>query len=383
MTKLVDRGWNRELCDALASDSSHVRIISPFIKVSAIKNLLAHKPSKLQVITRFNLADFAAGVSDLAALRQLTEAGAEVRGIKNLHAKLYIFGSTKAIVTSANLTHFGLHRNFELGIVSDDCGFVKDCRCYFERLWNKANAELQIKEWIEKIDRYGRCGGRPNDAKDLEDYGADVGLDEPPQTAISRSFDPSDQAFVKFLGRSTRQHRAELSATVLEVIESSDCHWVLRQSVRPRQVHEGAVMFIGYFTKDFDIHVFGRAIAKEHVPGTDDENPEDLAENDWRISYPHRTRVQSAEFVAGTLANGVSLNELMKSNGHNSFASTKRNFERRAGNRDPHRAYLQQARVQLAPEGHMWLEERLQEAFKTYGKVSQHELDEIGWPDSA
>ena len=383
MTKLVHHGWSKELCDALAVDSSHVRIISPFIKVSAIKDLLANKPRKLQVITRFNLVDFAARVSDVAALRQLTEAGAQVRGIKNLHAKLYIFGSTRAIVTSANLTHFGLNRNFETGVVSDDCGFVKDCRDYFDELWNKANTELQIKEWTERIDRYGRRGGRPNDAKNLEDYGADVGLDESQQIPISQSFDPSDQALVKFLGRSTRQHRAELTDRILDVIKSSDCHWVLRQSIRPRQVHEGAIMFIGYFTQDSDIRVFGRAIAKEHVPGTDDENPENLEENDWRINYPHRNRVHSAEFVAGTLANGVSLNELMKSNRHNSFASTKRNYERRTGNRDPHRAYLQQARVQLAAEGHMWLEERLQEAFKTYDKVSQHELDDIGWPDSA
>ncbi len=379
-TRIVDQGWEKELTDALAVDSSHVRIVSPFIKVSAIKPLLDQKPSKIQVITRFNLADFAKRVSDVDVLSKLCESKADVRGIRHLHAKLYVFGSTRAIITSSNLTQGGLYRNLELGVVSDDLDFVSDCRDYFDRLWEKANPELKIKEWIEKIDTYGRRGGRPSDAKDLEDYGANIGLDESPQFTMSQSFDPSDQAFVKFLGRSTRQHRAELADRILDVIESSDCHWVLRQSVRPRQVHEGAIMFIGYFTRDSDIRVFGRAIAMKYVFGTDDENTEDLDESDWRIGYPRRTRVHSAEFLTGTLANGVSLNELMKSNRHNSFASTKRNYERRNGNTDPHRAYLQQARVQLAPEGHTWLEARLQEAFNTYGKVSPNELDEIGWP---
>ena len=33
--------------------------------------------------------------------------GARARGIKNLHAKAYIFGDRRAIVTSANLTEGG------------------------------------------------------------------------------------------------------------------------------------------------------------------------------------------------------------------------------------------------------------------------------------
>ena len=135
--RLVDHGWERELSRALATDSSHIRIISPFIKASAIKNLLAHKPRKLQVITRFNLADFAARVSDVAALRELTQANAQVRGIKNLHSKLYIFGSTRAIVTSANLTEAGLNRNLEFGIVSEDDATVDNCHDYFAKLWGK------------------------------------------------------------------------------------------------------------------------------------------------------------------------------------------------------------------------------------------------------
>ena len=79
--RLVDTGWGTELTDALRADSSELRIICPFIKVGALDRLLSHWPGNVQVITRFNLADFAEGVSDVAALRMLLDAGARVRGV--------------------------------------------------------------------------------------------------------------------------------------------------------------------------------------------------------------------------------------------------------------------------------------------------------------
>jgi phosphatidylserine/phosphatidylglycerophosphate/cardiolipin synthase-like enzyme len=70
----------------------------------------------LQAITWFNLADFAKGVSDIDALRMLLDAGASVRGIRNLHAKVYLFGVSRAIITSANLTAAALDRNHERAV---------------------------------------------------------------------------------------------------------------------------------------------------------------------------------------------------------------------------------------------------------------------------
>ena len=83
--------------------------------------------TSVRVITRFNLADCASGVSDVSALRILLDAGAKIRGVKNLHAKLYIFGATRAIVTSANLTNAALVSNHELGMVCDDALIVQRC----------------------------------------------------------------------------------------------------------------------------------------------------------------------------------------------------------------------------------------------------------------
>jgi len=87
--RLVDSGWAKELTDALRADASELKIICPFIKASALDRLLCKHPKAIQVITRFNLGDFAEGVSDVEVLRRPLAAGAKVRGVCKLHAKLY------------------------------------------------------------------------------------------------------------------------------------------------------------------------------------------------------------------------------------------------------------------------------------------------------
>ena len=95
MFRLVDSGWAAELIDGVREGPDELRIECPFIKERALDRLLELGPKNIRVITRFNLADFADGVSDIAALRKLLRASAAVRGIRNLHAKLYLFGDRR------------------------------------------------------------------------------------------------------------------------------------------------------------------------------------------------------------------------------------------------------------------------------------------------
>ena len=103
------------------------------IKHRVLDGLLSPRPGSIQVITRYNLSDFADGVSYIEALHLLLDAGAAVRGIRGLHAKLYMFGSTRAIVTSANLTEAGLESGqarwlSNNGIVSADGSALLDLK---------------------------------------------------------------------------------------------------------------------------------------------------------------------------------------------------------------------------------------------------------------
>ena len=70
--RLVDKGWGQVMREAGAADASALRMICPFIKKGALLYLLdGRAPDGIQVITRFNLCDFADGVSDIDALHLL------------------------------------------------------------------------------------------------------------------------------------------------------------------------------------------------------------------------------------------------------------------------------------------------------------------------
>ena len=96
----------------------------------------------------------------------------------------------------------------------------------------------------------------------------------------------------------------------------------------------------------------------------------------------HYIRVHRAEFVDGTLANGVSLHELMDTLESDSFMPTQRNAALGVGNTNPRRAFMQQPAVELSLQGTSWLADRLQTAFDEHGKVPEAELNEFDWPTS-
>ena len=91
-------------------------------------------------------------------------------------------------------------------------------------------------------------------------------------------------------------------------------HWAAGYptSKRPRNVKDNAVIFMGRLTRDpNDIRVFGWAIGMQHKRGRDDATLADIELRPWKEQWSRYIRVDRAEFVAGTMMNGVSLNELM------------------------------------------------------------------------
>ena len=376
--RLVDAGWDQELTAAIRAYPGEVRIVCPFIKKGALERLLSHQPGDVQVITRFNLNDFADGVSDVEALRMLLDAGASIRGIRNLHAKLYLFGTSRAIITSANLTKAALTWNQEFGLVADDEAVIGACRKYFDELWQRgSSAELSrdmLDCWAETVTCYRLASGISRRARELGDFGADAGLESPPPV-LPDVFADADQAFVKFLGEG--HNRVPVCLPTIEEIEGTGCHWAVAYPRRPRRVEDGAVMFIARLTDEPDIRIFGRAISMKYHPGRDDASPEDIELRPWKEKWSRYIRVHHAEFVAGTMANGISLYELMDALGSDSFASTQRNATRGTGNTNPRRAYGQQPAVELSSQAIALLGERLQAAFDEHGRVPQDTLDQI------
>ena len=73
-----------------------------------------------RLLTRADLRDFAVGASDIDALCELARQGTDVQSVPGLHAKAYIVDDKRALVTSANATNGGMHRNWECGVAIED-----------------------------------------------------------------------------------------------------------------------------------------------------------------------------------------------------------------------------------------------------------------------
>lgn len=142
-------------------------------------------------------------------------------------------------------------------------------------------------------------------------------------------------AFVKFFGRAGT--RTAWDAPVLDVLARTGARWAGTYPAgrRPRSVRDGDRMFMAQLVARggvADIAVFGRATALAYVEGRDDAGAADLALRPWKARWPHYVRVRDGEFLAGTLAEGVSLGELMDALGAEAFWSTQRNALAGRGN---------------------------------------------------
>lgn len=382
--RLVDTGWDKELGAALLADHSAIRIVCPFLKKRTVERLFAHgRPKALQVITRFALDDFCQGVSDLSALRLLLERGAQIRGVRSLHAKLYLVGAGRAIVTSANLTEAAMLRNHELGFVADEPTVVGPCRQYFEKLWAVAGPDLQFSRldyFDSKVTAFMASGAPPKTSSGLPDEGFDAGLPETPVTEHDWT-SAAGQGFVKLFGEGHRREPGTM--LVLEEVRRSGCHWACTYPYgrRPRSVQDGATMFMARLVKDpHDVLIFGRAEGMSHEEGRDDATPSDKALRPWKAKWPHYVRVRHPEFLAGTLSNGVSLNDMMDELKSDAFASTQRNKRAGTGNIDPRASCKQKPAMELTPQSIAWLTKRLEIAYARHGKMPAATLAKLDWP---
>ncbi|MGI8423050.1 MAG: phospholipase D family protein [Chloroflexota bacterium] len=384
MFRLVDSAWVTIVKDAVAKDHSELRIICPFIKKRTAERLLqAGHPKIIHVITRFCLPEFCDGVSDTDSLRLLLSSGAKIRGVRNLHAKVYLFGGSRVVVTSANLTEAALLRNHEFGFVADEAGIVTRCREYFDTLWQKSGPDLtlsRLDSWEKQLDAVRAAGAPRSWAAALPDEGVDAGVATPPISVPPQVADAS-QSFVKFFGEG--HNRSEHTGAVLDEIERSGCHWACTypEGKRPRRVEDSAVMFMGRLMKQpNDVMIYGRAVALRHHLGRDDATLDDIARRPWKADWPHYVRVHHGEFVTGTLSNGISLNRMMDDLVPSAFASTRRNLLQGKGNTNPRRAYRQQPHVELTDEAFGWLSAELEDAFEARGRVPTDELERLDWP---
>jgi len=371
--RLIQCNWNEEILGARRGHPGRLRIICPFIKAPTLARILgAARNSAIEVITRFDLNCFDQGVSDLAALEAILNAGGKVRGVRGLHSKLFVFGETAALATSANVTDAAFNRNHEFGFLSTGAEVVGSCADYFEHLWKDAKPDLtrrQLKDWGTILDKRRRAGDGVDRSLTLPDYGADVGGQSP--FAPSAPIVPQDnQGFVKFFG--TAGNRSDRSDAIDEMLAESGAAWACTYpaSKPPRQVEDGDVIYMGRLVHSAnDLLIFGKAIGRRHDDEKDMASTAEIAARPWKVNWPRYVRIHDGRFIDGTLADGVSMTEMMEELGSDAFASTQRNAVRRSGNTDPFASYGRKAHMLLTDQSRAWIEDRLTEALRRHGEV--------------
>lgn len=111
--------WKNQLLRR-CSEANRIRLVCPFVKAGIARSIIANaRPgTEIDLVTRNKPSDFAAGVSDIDALKAFFVA--EEMGIRfslsvinSVHAKVFIFDDEVCYVGSSNLTSAGLERSLE------------------------------------------------------------------------------------------------------------------------------------------------------------------------------------------------------------------------------------------------------------------------------
>jgi HKD family nuclease len=363
----IQDNWSRTFYE-LFNNANNVMLISPFISEGNVEKLLEHKTDRqnIQVITRFNLNDFTSGASSFKAIKSLVEAKIAVRGVHQLHSKVYLFDTNSVIITSANFTSSGFHENHEFGIKSFDSQIIKDSITYFNRLWNISNHDLnieQIKEWQQEIKRKKK----PKETDELTDLGA----------RLNKEF-KSRRYFIKFLG--TDHARETSSFTVRNELEQGNCHFAVcfsKEKGRPKRYNDGDVIFYARMLYGSEYAIFGKAIAIKHIPDRDEASNLDIEHCPWKEEWPLYVRVKDPIFIDSTMQECPKMSTLIDTFDTSSFASTERRKSNGDSDINPWNSLRQQADVTITPIAANWLDNELDKAIKATGKIPKSFIDNL------
>jgi hypothetical protein len=115
-----------------------VRIASAYVTDTML--LSGMQGRDVRLLTYMSRMDIIFGATSLNSLIVLIEAGVQCRYLSKgprLHAKVYLFGSQSAVVTSANLTKKALNENLEVGVRLSGISATQ-LVSWFDTLWDEA-----------------------------------------------------------------------------------------------------------------------------------------------------------------------------------------------------------------------------------------------------
>lgn len=354
---LKNNWWNN--FKKLISETKSLKIVSPVVSEQIIVQLKKdYDLSNLELITRYNLRDFAQNVSSLPALKLAVSNGSKVYGIKNLHSKIYLFDN-KAIISSANFTTGGLYHNYECGIIVEDTLLLSQILDAFSFYKSICKSELtldEIESW-EKILSKNKITNLTSTS--FPDFGSNF-----------QNVNQSKSYFIKFFG--TSENRVFPTFTVREEVERALCHYAcgFSENKKPRRINEGDIVFMARLMKEpYDYAIFGRAEAIKYNEKRDRASRNEISQRKWKKDWPIYLRVRNTNFVNGLMQDCVFLYDIIKYFDYESFPTTLRRFNDGERDINPYLSLSQQPYVRLTSKSAEWLEKRFTDKINEFGSI--------------
>lgn len=151
-----DRAHRIRLASLIENSDGPIRVASAYVTDRDF--FFACRDRDRRLLTSLSPMDLASGSTSIKTLRALIESGVDIRIVNyspRFHAKIYMFGASAAVVTSANLTKSAFESNIEVG-VEIGAKQTDELVAWYDSLWESA-ADLAIDDLskmhkqIEKI----------------------------------------------------------------------------------------------------------------------------------------------------------------------------------------------------------------------------------------
>jgi FtsZ-binding cell division protein ZapB len=152
MIELFRSPWRAHFQKALCQVRNELIIATPFIKKAEAEFVCKHLQTmetgdllKVRVVTDLRAESVLGGALDMEALKTFVSLirKLEIITLPHLHAKVYVFDNTLAVISSANLTSSGLDSNYEYGVGIRDPILVKCVKTDMDAYARVGNILLQ------------------------------------------------------------------------------------------------------------------------------------------------------------------------------------------------------------------------------------------------
>lgn len=333
--KLYVEHLHEVLFTALSKSEESIQIISPFLTddtVDTLCGIITQNKVSCTLITRFSPDDMVKGSNSMDALEQLLEVGASVydKGAQ-LHAKIYIIDNKLAFVGSANFTHSGLEKNYEIFVSIDKESEAEqfETLCRYIEPWTKECYKIQ-KTHIEKYRPEIKKKKQENAATAIKKQETQVFVH--PKRSKQRKWltkqnkvEHEPTVWIKYVGVSTRMSiRRQESKGIYKIPHSSTAnidYLAFPEKQPPAGIVKGDIIYIAFLGADKvsgerRTFIVGKAISK----GLDRKQPkkQELAkdrEKAHQEKWPIYLELEETSSFPGAIQDAMEITELWEKEG--------------------------------------------------------------------